>query len=275
MTTHLFIPDMQVKPSSPLDAVRWIGQYILDKRPDVIVNVGDWWDMPSLSVYDRGKIQFEGRRYREDIKAGNDALKLLDHAVDQFNYGRRKRGQEEYKPRKVFLMGNHEDRIRRLIEENAILDGTVGFHDLNTRDWEVHGFLEPVWIDGVCYSHFFYNPMTGKPIGGQVSLRLKTIGHSFTMGHQQTLDISVRFVGGKQQIGLVAGAAYLEDEDYKGPQGNAHWRGVIVKHQVSDGSYDPMFVSLDYLCNRYEGMPLYEFLNRTYPDLNGQLWKKP
>ena len=110
--------------------------------------------------------------------------------------------------------------------------------------------------------------MTGKPYGGQnIETRLKTIGHTFSMGHQQTLMYGLRFVAGKSQHGLVAGACYLHDEDYKGPQGNAHWRGIIVKHQVKDGSYDPMFISLDYLCRRYEGSSLENFLSKKYPNL--------
>lgn len=44
---------------------------------------------------------------------------------------------------------------------------------------------------------------------------------------------------------------YEHSEDYKGPQGNHHWRGIVVKHNVVDGSYDPMFVSLEYLNQRF------------------------
>jgi len=110
--------------------------------------------------------------------------------------------------------------------------------------------------------------MTGNPFGGTIDARLKNIGHSFTMGHQQTLLYGLRYVNdeysGRSQHGLVAGACYLHDEDYKGPQGNAHWRGIIVKHQVCEGSYDPMFVSLDYLCRRYEGMSLERFKKLKY-----------
>ena len=53
---------------------------------------------------------------------------------------------------------------------------------------------------------------------------------------------------------------YLHEEDYKGPQGNTHWRGIIIKHEVAGGEYDPMFVSLDYLCRRYEGISLDRFM---------------
>ena len=82
------------------------------------------------------------------------------------------------------------------------------------------------------------------------------------MGHQQTLLYGIRYVAGRSQHGLVAGACYLHDEDYKGPQGNAHWRGIVVKHQVDAGSYDAMFVSLSYLCARFEGVSLDKFLGR-------------
>jgi hypothetical protein len=88
------------------------------------------------------------------------------------------------------------------------------------------------------------------------------------MGHQQTLDYAIRFVKGESQHGLVAGACYLHDEDYKGYQGNAHWRGIVVCHEVREGSYDPMFVSLDYLCRRYEGVPLSKFMAKKYKTIH-------
>jgi hypothetical protein len=264
VTTHLVIPDTQVKPGVPTDHLRWIGAYILDRRPDVVVHLGDHWDMPSLSSYDRGKMQMEGRRYDEDVASGNEALALITAPLERYNRGRRRRLQREYLPRLVLLRGNHEHRIARAVDDNAQLDGAIGFGDLESPGWEVYDFLEPVFIDGVGYAHFWANPLTGKPIGGMIETRLKTIGHSFTMGHVQTLQMGARYVHGpagpRQQRGLIAGACYLHDEDYKGPQGNAHWRGVIVKHQVEDGAYDAMEVSLEYLCRRYEGVDLATFM---------------
>ena len=258
LSKHLVIPDSQVRPGVSTAHLRWIGQYIVEKKPDVVIHLGDHWDMPSLSSYDKGKKQFEGRRYAQDIEAGNEAIRLLTDPIAEYNKGRR--ANQRYNPRLVFLMGNHEQRIERAVEAEAILDGTIGYHDLNLEGWEVHDFLEVVWIDGVAYSHYFYNPMNGRPYSGDnIKLRIKNIGHTFTQGHQQTLDYGIRFVGGRSQHGLVCGACYLHDEDYKGPQGNAHWRGIVVKHEVDEGSYNPMFVTLDYLCRRYEGVPLTKF----------------
>lgn len=259
MRRHLIIPDTQVKPGVPTDQLDWVGQYIADKRPEVIVHLGDHWDMPSLSSYDKGKRQMEGRRYRADVEAGNEGLAKLDAPVAKHNRQQRRNKAKLYKPLKKLLRGNHEERIMRATQDDAALDGTIGYGDLESPGWEVHDFLEVVWIDGVAYSHYFYNPMSGRPYSGACLTRLKNIGHSFTMGHQQTLDYAVRPVADTMHHGLIAGACYLHDEDYKGPQGNDHWRGIVMCHQVEDGSYDPMFVSLDYLCRRYEGVSLRDF----------------
>ena len=64
---HLIIPDTQVKPDSPTDHLRWAGLYAVKMRPDVIVHIGDHWDMPSLNSYSgAGCKSFEGNRYIKD-----------------------------------------------------------------------------------------------------------------------------------------------------------------------------------------------------------------
>ena len=253
MSTHMVIPDTQSKPGVPNDHLRWIGMYLLEKKPDVVIHLGDHWDMPSLSSYDKGKAAMEGRRYEADVTAGNADFALLTEPL--------RRSRSSYNPRLVLLRGNHENRIQRAIEDNAQLDGAIGFHHLESPGWEVHDFLEVVKIDGVNYSHYFYNPMTGRPYSGaSIETRLKTIGHSFTMGHQQGLKVgNLPTIGGMRR-GLVAGTCYLHDEQYLGPQGNREWRGIIRCNEVQDGDYSLMEVTLDYLCRKYEGVPLNDFL---------------
>jgi len=81
---------------------------------------------------------------------------------------------------------------------------------------------------------------------------LKIAGKSFVVGHKQCLDIAIRnTIDGAQQIGIINGACYPFDEKYKGPQGNSHFRGIVVLHEVKDGSALPMPVSLNYLKERY------------------------
>jgi hypothetical protein len=269
---HVVIPDTQAKPGVPTDHLSWIGQYIVDEFRDLpikIIHLGDHADMPSLSMYDKGKKAMEGRRYVQDIEAANEAWRVLNEPLLQFNLNRKRTKHKPWLPQRFILLGNHEDRINRAVSMDAQLEGVLSTDQLDyaRTGWTVSPFLDILWLDGVAYSHYFYNPMSGKPLGGNVEARLRAIGHSFTMGHQQTLGYGLRFVAGKSQHGLVAGSCYLHDEDYKGPQGNAHWRGIIVCHEVENGSYDPMFVSLNYLCLRYENMTLEKFIAKKYPKL--------
>ena len=269
LQTHMVIPDTQVKPGVPLDHLRWAGQYAVDKfggDPNFkMIHIGDHADMPSLSLYDVGKKEMEGRRYRNDIAAANYGWKILNDPIDEYNRVRRQYKQKQWLPERHVCLGNHEDRINRAISLDAKLAGQISTDELDYErsGWQVHPFRHIVWIDGVAYSHYFYNLMNGRPLGGAVENRLKNIGHSFTMGHQQTLLYGVRYVAGKSQHGLVAGAFYMHDEDYLGPQ-QAYWRGIVIKHQVEEGSYDVMTVSMDYLCRRYTGKRLADYKPKIF-----------
>ena len=44
---HIVIPDVQAKPGVPLDHLTWGGNYIAEKKPDAIICIGDFADMPS------------------------------------------------------------------------------------------------------------------------------------------------------------------------------------------------------------------------------------
>lgn len=229
MNDHLIISDGQVKPGVVLDHWYCLGKMIAELRPKVVVNIGDFWDMESLSSYDKGKRSAENKRYDKDISIGNEAMEALLWA------SRKQRN----KPRMVFTLGNHEHRIDRFCELNPELSGKLSMNDLFLDDWEVYPFTEIANIDGVSYSHYFYNPNTGKPYGGTIHSMLKNVGYSFTMGHRQCLDFARRdLTNGRSIFGLVTGAFYQHDESYKGPQGNNHWRGVIHKKNVANGIYD-------------------------------------
>lgn len=250
---HLVIPDTQVRRGVPTDHLTHIGRYIVDKQPDVVIHLGDHWDLPSLSTY-ANAMEREGQDVVDDIKAGNEALEKLMAPYWDYQKRCRKAKKKPWKPRFVMLRGNHEHRLARTVGEQPRFRSMLGDHDFNDKalGWEVYEFLVPATIHGVTYCHYFYAPMTGKPYGGTAHSKLKNIGHTFTMGHVQGLDVATRILpNGTQQWGLVAGSCYLHDETYKGPQANHHWRGIVMKNEVAGGRYDPMFVSLDYLKRKY------------------------
>ena len=255
MREHFIIPDTQVKPGVALNHLTAAGNYIVDKRPDVIIHLGDHWDMESLSSYDRGTKKAEGRRYSEDITAGRKGMDTLMKPIVNLQRKQARQKIKQYKPEMVFLLGNHEQRIERHVNANAELDGAIGYKDfkLEKYGWDVAGFTEIRVIDGVHYSHYFYHPNTGRALAGvNLETRLNTLGFSFTMGHQQGLKTALKPLNnGNTLRGLVAGSFYQHDEDYKGPQGNNHWRGCVYKHEVRDGNYDIMELSMSYLLRQW------------------------
>lgn len=271
MRTHFIIPDCQVTPSTPNDHLNWIGNYILEIQPDVIVNLGDFADMESLSYYDMGKRRAEGKRYEDDVTASIRAMRKLMSPIRQYNNKRKLQKLKQYLPEMHLTIGNHEQRILRYVEDKPHLEGKVSIEDLRYEDfgWKVHPFLEVVEIDGVHYSHYFYNQASGKPYGGySMDTRLKNVGFSFTQGHQQIFLVGARNLNnGRRQRGLVQGSCYLHDEEYRGPQANSEWRGVFVKERVNEGDYDLREITLETLCQRYEGMSISDYMCKNYPSL--------
>lgn len=253
MTKHLVIPDCQVKPGHSTDYLKRIGKYIVEKQPDVVVCIGDFADMPSLSSYDVGKKSFEGRRYKSDIEATHGAMEALLSPLKDYNAKATKNHDKRYNPRLVLTLGNHEDRINRAVNGDAKLDGTIGISDLKYAEagWDVVPFLQPVVIDGVAYCHYFVTGVAGRPCSSS-AVQLTKKHMSCVAGHQQGLQISTGHrADGKRLTSIIAGSCYEHDEDYMGPQGNKHWRGVLMLHEVQDGEFDAMTVSLKYLEKKY------------------------
>lgn len=254
--THLFIPDGQVKDGVDLSHWTALGNFIVRKKPDVIINIGDFADMESLSSWDKGKKSAEGKRVVRDINAAIEAMRLLLEPLYKLQQAELEHyGEVRYKPRMILTLGNHEDRITRHVNSCPELDGFLGIDSLKYEEfgWEVYPFLTPVTVGGIAYCHYFQNVMTGKPMSGSAANMLTKLGRSYSMGHRQTLDIATRYlqIDGEQQFGLIAGAFYLHEEDYKGQQGNHHFRGIVVKHNVKNGSYNPMLVSINWLLENY------------------------
>lgn len=242
---------MQIKEGDDLEFLTRIGRYIVEKKPDVVVHLGDFVDMESLSSYDVGKKSFEGRRYTKDIAVAQKAMATLLAPLFEFNHDAKKTKKKQYKPRLVLCLGNHEQRIQRAIENDPKLEGLIKYEDLPYQDWEVHDFLKPVFIDGIAYSHYFPTGVMGRP-ATTASAMVSKLHMSCIAGHQQGKQVAY----GKRPDGstitcIIAGSCYEHNESYLDHQTNNHFRGILMAHQVKNGCFDEMFVSLDYLKERY------------------------
>lgn len=240
------------------------------RKPDGIKVLGDWWDLPSLSRYSpAGGTEKEGARLLADLEAGEAAMSRLTvpihKEIRRLRDGHRKRWEPEFD----FYEGNHEHRAARFASDDARFEGVVGTHlcSVETFGFTRHKFLVPHQTDGVWFSHYWQSPHSDRPIGGTIDNRLNKLGFSFVQGHEQGKRYSDRpLPNGKRLHGMVLGSCYLGRESYRGPQACNEWRGVGVLHDVRDGDMAPMFLDLQYLCREYEGMELYDYLRKRYPE---------
>ena len=253
MSRHIIIPDCQIRPGDDMSFLKCISNYIVDKKPDVIICLGDFADMPSLSSYDVGKKSFEGRKYTDDVKAATDGMMYLTGGIHLERNRLETNKKKQWNPRMVLTLGNHEARIDKAIENDRKLEGLISINDLDYSifGWEVVPFLQPIVIDGIAYCHYMCSGVMGRAI--TTSRALITKKHmSCIVGHQQGRDVAYSHkADGRQMTAIIAGSCYEHEEGYLNAQTNNHWRGIVMLNEVNEGSFDECFISLNYLKNKY------------------------
>jgi hypothetical protein len=249
--TYVICPDSHAHYQFHNKRAEWLGKLVLDVKPDVFVHMGDSADMPSLSSYEKGKKSFQGRTFRADINAHLDFQDRLWSIV---------KSAKKKLPQRIILEGNHEHRIKKAIEIQPELEGTISGDDLQMLDFydqyveydgRSPGVIE---LDGITFAHFFISGVMGKPIGGiHPAYSILAKGHTSAIaGDLHLLDYCVNTsINGKKLQGIVAGCFQDYDAPWAGKANDLWWRGVIVLRNVENGNYDPQFISIDALKKEY------------------------
>lgn len=254
----VIIGDAHAKPGVSNRRFDWLGRYIADERPDVVVSIGDWFDMPSLCSYDEGKACFEGRRYKADIAAGVDALARVDRCIRKVNHKRAI--ARRYKPRLMMVMGNHDEaRVKRAVQDDAKLEGLISTDDFQLArfGWESTPFLETLTVGGIAFAHYFTSGIMGRPVGGE-SPALSLIRKKFSstcQGHSHLFEMAHRHDPRWNRVwGIICGC-YLDPdqhEEYAGQANNMWSRGLLTLRNVHDGDFESFeWTGMDALQRRY------------------------
>lgn len=242
----LVIGDSHAKPGVPNDRFYWAGRYAADMKPDIIVDMGDWADMPSLSSYDIGKKSYEGRRYVQDVEAANRAREEFNRGLSVHASKLARRHKARYAPKKIALGGNHDEgRISKAIDGDPKLEGLIGVKDLKHSEfgWEYIPYLQPVNIQGFTFSHYFASGVMGRPISGEMPA-LSLLRKQYTScvsAHSHLFDVAHRTrPDGTRLWGLVAGCFLDPDqwEDYAGPANRLWWRGLVLLKGCDNGDLE-------------------------------------
>lgn len=248
MTNILILPDSHATGGFSNRRYDWIGHLVADLKPDVFIDIGDFWDMHSLSSYDSGsKKAWHQLSYKKDLDAGLEAQDRMFSII---------RRQKKKLPRLIRTLGNHEDRITRAVNADPVLTGTIGLKDLQSKEYgfEEYAFLDTVDVEGVRFSHYFPSGVSGRPVSGEnpaASLLTKQF-MSCVQGHSHLLDYAVRTsADGRRLMGLSVGCYLEQNLDWADHTAHLWYPCVCYLRNVENGQFDLQVIRLDQLKKAY------------------------
>lgn len=240
-----------VQPTVDNSRFDLLGKLLFDIKPDYVVDLGDFDDMGSLNSFDtRYPQKIMNQSYQADIEHGQEARERI---WAKFRKNKKKL------PFRIGFEGNHEHRIKRAIATDPRLEGEkhgISFKHLDTDYWydDYHEYFNSAPAianyDGVSYSHFFSSGNFGSAVSGthHAYTLLQNRNSSSTCGHSHKRSMYFKDGAYPKGIqGLVAGCFKGADEEWAGQSNNDWWKGVVIKRNIDQGTYDPEFVSMDQL----------------------------
>lgn len=258
--THLWYGDCHVAPGQDLSRFEHLACWIIHNKPDVIGNIGDHNTFDSCSFFDVPRL--EKTTIKEDVEAGNEALDIIDSAIEEYNDKQRANHKSRYKPFKVFTIGNHEYRLnRRLQQDEDVLGSLVSIDslmDLENRFDKTCGYREYLEIDGVLFTHAVPNSR-GTPISGVTRGRSITMQSSkpIMYGHTHKFDYtSVPLIGNDNHTRWSLNMPCFMDqnhvENYAKESTTGWCYGLVELRIYEDGNVSYRWISMQELKDFYK-----------------------
>lgn len=257
MNKILVVGDAHVSTEENLNRFEYANALIMEKRPEVIVLMGDFITLNCLSFWDKDKRKsMEGRRYQEEIENANKALDLMFKGLYDELMEARKKKKKRYIPDIIYLEGNHEDRLNRYLELDPTFDGQIGIiKDLKLIERGIR------WIDyrdyyhfnGIGFTHIPHNAV--RPVSGKYHIfkAMDCSIQSVVYGHTHKLETACRHIPGMQHLQQVlsCGGFFEEDEEYVNGMLTNYWKGLVLLNNYKEGRFDIETYSLGRLRREY------------------------
>lgn len=257
MNKILCIGDTHITNGQSLDRFKLASKYIMDERPSYIVIMGDFLTLACLSAWDRNKRKnLEGVRYWKELKAGNDALDLLFADMNKFNAKKKRSKTKQYRPKIIYLEGNHEDRLTRYFEGDPTFDGTISIsNDLNLiqRGIEFVPYRQYYWINEIGFTHIPFNKIqaiSGIDITRKASF---VTVKSAIFAHTHELHTSNWHKAGQEHLQQITcvGCFFEEHELYVEGRLTQYWKGLVMLYNYKPSRYDMETTSIGRLRRKY------------------------
>lgn len=253
----LVVGDCHVSDDDDLNRFKFLGQFIVDKRPEYVIFMGDFLTFQCLSGWDKDKrLKMEGKRYKKEIDAGNKALDIIFYPLGEMQDRQRRNKEKIYRPEVIYLNGNHEDRLDRYLQYDPTFEGLVSVEKdlkLKERGIQFVPYREYYTLNGIAFTHVPFNK--AKEICG-VNITRKAsqvMFGSVVFAHVHSMEYEGFKRHGQedlQQI-LTAGCFFEKNEDYIHGRITEYWRGLILLDSWKKGRFDIETFSLDRLRMMY------------------------
>jgi len=239
--TVLILPDSHAKPGVSNARYDWLARMIVDRKPDIVIDLGDFADMESLSSYDKGKLSGQNRHVGRDIEVAVNARKRLTEPIHAETERLRQNKRKIWAPRLVAIGGNHEWRIDRYINDHPELKGIMK-QDISKAaemGWEWYDYQARCVVEGFNVRHRY--EQGGRPVTSAkypAAVLLDKGFESALAGDSHKWDIATRTTwSGKKIAAVICGCYFGHEEAYAGTS-NADWdRCITILYGVENGGY--------------------------------------
>lgn len=248
----LVIPDRHNDPRHEhrLACTTWIARLGSERRPSVVVDLGDASTFDSVSRHDRNDT-LRGRM-KPPIKADLD-----NHvqALQAFERGR----ASDWKPRKIKTRGNHEQRLWLWENEHPESEGSHTHRyaeALLQFGWRERDFGEFAYVSGVAFTHAPFNGM-GKPMSGKTATHRAgdLLTAPLVHGHTHSLNLySAAKHGPIERVSVLQAGCALpwgEVEHYAAHNPTGWWWGCLLMTVQGGQILDFEAISMLSLRERY------------------------
>jgi len=239
----LVIGDCHLEPNQPIDRFRWLGRFIAEEQPEVIVQIGDFVSLDCLSHWDYNhRARMEGRRYKDEITYAQKALHALEQPVRNLNAVNKRNKKKLYTPHKIWHEGNHEDRLNKYVEDRPELIGSlvlaraIGVYNYG---WDLIPYKEYSKVGNILFTHIPINganqPISGKYLCDKAISMHET---NIVFGHNHRLELSTESRHGRDtRLFALSVGCFIDGIPAYARGGKTHkswWRGVVMLYHEED-----------------------------------------
>jgi predicted phosphodiesterase len=251
LETTLVIGDAHSEPGHHDKRFQALGNFIVDNKPDNIVQIGDFLSLDSINFFDNNNpLIKEGRRLKDDIDKGvKSYIAMMQPIYDLWDKQTRWK-TKKYSPNLYWLLGNHEVRTYRYTQDKPELSGFIPEKDFvgcKKDGWIIINYREYVHIEGTAFTHAPMSKRANNPIGGDYVAKKAAdqhtgaivFGHTHRFGVHTTKRASEE---GKEPVIQGINVGWYGDYVPSYVKGNEAqcdwWSGLVMLTHTGNGTVD-------------------------------------